>query len=47
MHSIKIETKTNSPLKTNTYKHLPIANTLRPWIVSDSGGSYGPTEWQF
>ena len=43
--------KTNTPPKTNTYtytyKHLPIANTLLPSIVSHDVGVSGPTERWF
>ena len=39
--------KTNTPPKTNTYKRLPIANTLLSWTVSRDVGVSGPTEWQF
>ena len=31
---LKVEgAKTNTPPKTNTYKRLPIANTLIPWTI--------------
>ena len=39
--------KTNTPFKTNTYKRLPIANTLHPWTVPDGVRVSGPTEWRF
>ena len=37
--------KTNTPPKTNTYKRLPIANTLLPWIVPHDVGVLQPTKW--
>ena len=39
--------KTNTPPTTNTYKHLPITNTLLPWSVPHGVGVYGPTKWRF
>jgi hypothetical protein len=43
---LKVEgAKTNILPKTNTYKRLPIANTLRPWTVPHGVGVSGPTEW--
>ena len=39
--------KTNTPSKTNTYKRLPIANTLQPWTVPGGVGVSRPTGWQF
>ena len=45
--SSKVEcAKTNTPPTTNTYKRLPIANTLRPWTVPCSGRVSAPTEWR-
>ena len=38
---------TNTPPKTNTYKRLPIANTLRPWPVPLGVGVSMPMEWRF
>ena len=35
--------KTNTPSKTNTYKHLLVANILLPWTVSRDLGVSGPT----
>ena len=39
--------KTNTPSKTNTYKCLPIANTLLPRTVPGGVGVSRPTEWRF
>ena len=39
--------KTNTPPKTNSYKRLPITNTLLPWSVPHGVGVYGPMEWRF
>ena len=39
--------KTNTPPKTNTYKRLPIANILLPWIVPHDVGVLHPTKWHF
>ena len=39
--------KANTPSKTNTYKRLPITNTLLPWTVPGGVGVSGPTKWRF
>lgn len=38
--------KTNTPLISNTHKHLPTANTLLPWITPHGIWVLGPIEWR-
>ena len=39
--------ETNTPPKTNTYKSLPIANTLLSWTVLHGVRVLGPMGWHF
>ena len=47
-HAYKVDgAKSNTPPKTNTYKRLQIANSLRPPTIPCFVRVYGPMEWRF